>query len=209
MMDPAQEEPRVLYRFLSSEKETEAEMENLAKAVAYSYKKGEIGRTAARELYGTLLRGSVTRMEGYAACAYSHFLNHGLGLRAGKEYELDLSDMGNLFHQSLDTFFRNIRDHGKDFRTITDAERRTLVRKAVEEVSAKYRNTIMKSSARNAYLEKKVERITDRTVRALIYQIRKGDFEPGRVRGRCQHEDPAERWGGAESPGKDRPDGCV
>lgn len=39
MMDPAQEEPRVLYRFLSSEKETEAEMENLAKAVAYSYKK--------------------------------------------------------------------------------------------------------------------------------------------------------------------------
>ena len=36
----------------------------------------------------------------------------------------------------------------------------------------------MKSSARNAYLEKKVERITDRTVRALIYQIRKGDFEP-------------------------------
>ena len=178
MMDPAQEEPRVLYRFLSSEKETEAEMENLAKAVAYSYKKGEIGRTAARELYGTLLRGSVTRMEGYAACAYSHFLNHGLGLRAGKEYELDLSDMGNLFHQSLDTFFRNIRDHGKDFRTITDAERRTLVRKAVEEVSAKYRNTIMKSSARNAYLEKKVERITDRTVRALIYQIRKGDFEP-------------------------------
>ena len=86
MMDPAQEEPRVLYRFLSSEKETEAEMENLAKAVAYSYKKGEIGRTAARELYGTLLRGSVTRMEGYAACAYSHFLNHGLGLRAGKEY---------------------------------------------------------------------------------------------------------------------------
>ena len=52
------------------------------------------------------------------------------------------------------------------------------MKRAVEEVSAKYRNTIMKSSARNAYLEKKVERITDRTVRALIYQIRKGDFEP-------------------------------
>ena len=86
--------------------------------------------------------------------------------------------MGNLFHQSLDTFFRNVRDHGKDFRTITDAERRALVKRAVEEVSAKYRNTIMKSSARNAYLEKKVERITDRTVRALIYQIRKGDFQP-------------------------------
>ena len=177
-MDPENEKARELYSFLSSDEAKAKEMEDLAKAVAYSYKKGGIGRAAARELYGTLLRGSVTRMEGYAGCAYSHFLNHGLGLRAGREYELDLSDMGNLFHQSLDTFFRNVRDHGKDFRTITDAERRALVKRAVEEVSAKYRNTIMKSSARNAYLEKKVERITDRTVRALIYQIRKGDFEP-------------------------------
>ena len=178
LMEPEHEPERELYRFLSSDEAKAGEMENLARAVSYSYKKGGIGRAAARELYGTLLRGSVTRMEGYAACAYAHFLNHGLGLRAGKEYELDLSDMGNLFHQSLDTFFRNVRDHGKDFRTITDAERRALVKRAVEEVSAKYRNTIMKSSARNAYLEKKVERITDRTVRALIYQIRKGDFEP-------------------------------
>ena len=178
LMDPENEKARELYSFLSSDEAKAKEMEDLAKAVAYSYKKGGIGRAAARELYGTLLRGSVTRMEGYAGCAYSHFLNHGLGLRAGREYELDLSDMGNLFHQSLDTFFRNVRDHGKDFRTITDAERRALVKRAVEEVSAKYRNTIMKSSARNAYLEKKVERITDRTVRALIYQIRKGDFEP-------------------------------
>ena len=178
LMEPEHETARELYRFLSSDEAKAGEMENLARAVSYSYKKGGIGRAAARELYGTLLRGSVTRMEGYAACAYAHFLNHGLGLRAGKEYELDLSDMGNLFHQSLDTFFCNVRDHGKDFRTITDAERRALVKRAVEEVSAKYRNTIMKSSARNAYLEKKVERITDRTVRALIYQIRKGDFEP-------------------------------
>ena len=178
LMDPENKKARELYSFLSSNETKAKEMEDLAKAVAYSYKKGGIGRAAARELYGTLLRGSVTRMEGYAGCAYSHFLNHGLGLRAGREYELDLSDMGNLFHQSLDTFFRNVRDHGKDFRTITDAERRALVKRAVEEVSAKYRNTIMKSSARNAYLEKKVERITDRTVRALIYQIRKGDFEP-------------------------------
>lgn len=93
-MDPENEKARELYSFLSSNEAKAKEMEDLAKAVAYSYKKGGIRRAAARELYGTLLRGSVTRMEGYAGCAYSHFLNHGLGLRAGREYELDLSDMG-------------------------------------------------------------------------------------------------------------------
>ena len=64
-MDPENEKARELYSFLSSNEAKAKEMEDLAKAVAYSYKKGGIGRAAARELYGTLLRGSVTRMEGY------------------------------------------------------------------------------------------------------------------------------------------------
>mgnify|MGYP000222991992 FL=1 len=41
-----------------------------------------------------------------------------------------------------------------------------------------YGNTIMSSSARNQYLERKVRRITDRTVWALTEQLKKGDFEP-------------------------------
>ena len=59
-----------------------------------------------------------------------------------------------------------------------EKERKELVKTVVDRVSGEYRNTILKSSARNSYLERKVERITDRTIRALIYQIRKGDFEP-------------------------------
>ena len=167
-----------LYRYLSGEGKRKEEMLRLAEAAAYSYEESGIGREAAKELYGSILNGSVTRMEGYAACAYAHFLSHGLELRKRREYELDLSDMGNLFHRSIDLFFSEVRNRGMDFRSIGDKERRSLVRTVVDQVAKEYRNTIMKSSARNAYLEKKVERITDRTIRALIYQIQKGDFEP-------------------------------
>lgn len=153
-------------------------MERLAEACSYAYKEAGIGREAAKELYGSVLHGSVTRMEGYAACAYAHFLSHGLELKKRREYELDFADMGNLFHSSIDMFFSEVRDRGMDFRNIGDKERRALVRSVVDKVSLEYRNTIMKSSARNSYLEKKVEKITDRTIRALIYQIQKGDFEP-------------------------------
>ncbi len=167
-----------LYRYLSREGKKTAEMERLAEACVYSYEESGIGREAAKELYGSILHGSVTRMEGYAACAYAHFLSHGLELKKRREYELDLSDMGNLFHRSIDLFFGEVRERGMDFREIGEKERRALVKQVVERVSEEYRNTIMKSSARNSYLEKKVERITDRTIRALIYQIQKGDFEP-------------------------------
>ena len=169
---------RELYRFLAREGGKREEMERLAEACAYSYQERGIGREAAKALYGTILNGSVTRMEGYAACAYAHFLSHGLELKKRREYELDFSDMGNLFHRSIDLFFSEVREQGKDFRKISDAERRSMVKTCVARVSEEYRNTIMKSSARNAYLERKVERIADRTIRALIHQIRKGDFEP-------------------------------
>ncbi|MBQ5868472.1 MAG: exodeoxyribonuclease V subunit gamma, partial [Lachnospiraceae bacterium] len=167
-----------LYRYLAQHGDQAEEMERLAEASAYCYEESGIGREAAKELYGQILNGSVTRMEGYAACAYAHFLSHGLELKKRREYELDLSDMGNLFHRSIDLFFSEVQERGLDFRTIEEKERRKLVKSIVDRVAYEYRNTIMKSSARNSYLEKKVERITDRTIRALIYQIQKGDFEP-------------------------------
>ena len=167
-----------LYQWLAREGGREEEMRRLAEACAYSYEESGIGKAAARELYGQMLHGSVTRMEGYAACAYAHFLSHGLELKKRRDYEVDFSDMGNLFHRSIDLFFHEVRDRGMDFRTIDEKERRALVKHVVEQVSYEYRNTILKSSARNSYLGRKVERITDRTIRALIYQIQKGDFEP-------------------------------
>ena len=167
-----------LYSWLFGKGNMAGEMERLGEACVYSYEEKGIGREAARALYGQLLNGSVTRMEGYAACAFAHFLSHGLELKRRREYELDFSDMGNLFHRSIDLFFHQVKEQGRDFRTIGDSERRSMVKVCVEQVSLEYRNTIMKSSARNHYLERKVERIADRTIRALIHQIRKGDFEP-------------------------------
>lgn len=169
---------RRLYRFLSTEGGRKEEMARLAEASAYSYRDTGIGRAAAEALYGLLLEGSVTRLEGYAGCAYAHFLQYGLGLRKRQEYELDLSDMGNLFHRTIDLFFTQVRESGMDFREIGEEKRRALVKSCVRQVAGEYRSTILQASARNDYLAGKVERIADRTLRALIYQIKKGDFEP-------------------------------
>ena len=53
-----------------------------------------------------------------------------------------------------------------------------LVHRCVEQVAADYGNTILNSSSRNAYLARRVEHITQRTVWALQQQIQKGDFVP-------------------------------
>lgn len=167
-----------LYRWFLASESRSRELERLVAAAFYVYDKQGIGHAVARALYGTILSGSVTRLEQYAACAYGHFLKYGLELSERPRYELAAADMGNLFHDSIDLCFQQVRDEGRDWREITDGERQELVSRCVEQVTSAYGNTILGSSSRNAYLTRRVEQITQRTVWALQQQILRGDFIP-------------------------------
>lgn len=167
----------LLKAFLSSPEYRE-EGTRLIEAAFYVYQQKGIGKAAAKALYGPVINGSVTRMEQYASCAYAHFLNYGLELMERQEYELAAMDIGNLFHDSIDLWFGRMKEEGRDFKTLTEEERQAMVHECVTKVTQEYGNTVLKSSARNAYLAGKVERITDRTVWALTEQLKKGDFTP-------------------------------
>ena len=167
-----------MYRFFCRSKRYGEEMERLSDAAFFTYTDKGIGRTAARALYSPILNGSVTRMEQYAACAYAHFLAYGLELSERPVYELAAADIGNLFHGAIDGYFKRMKEEKRSFSSMSEEDRKRLVRECVAEVTEEYGNTIMKSSARNRYLEKKVLRITDRTVWALTEQLKRGDFEP-------------------------------
>ena len=167
-----------LFRHFMMNEEQRESVEKLVDAAFYAYEERGIGKMAAKALYGTVLGGSVTRLEQYASCAYAHFLNYGLELAERQQYELAAMDIGNLFHDSIDLCFKRMKEQGGDWKTIGEEERKALVHGVVTEVTEEYGNTILKSSARNAWLARKVEKITDRTIWALAEQLKKGDFTP-------------------------------
>ena len=81
-------------------------------------------------------------------------------------------DRGNLFHQSIDRCFAVMKERKQDWRGLTEEGRKQMVKECVAQVTKEYGNTIMASSARNAYLAGRVERITDRTIWALAEQVK-------------------------------------
>ena len=87
-----------------------------------------------------ILRGSVTRLERYAACAYAHFLGFGLELKERREYRLEAVDLGNLFHASLDRFFSVMREEKISWRGLEEETRKKLVARCVSEVTGQYGN---------------------------------------------------------------------
>ena len=167
-----------LYRWFASSKDNQETLRRFMDAAFFVYEQQGISHAVAKALYGEILSGSVTRLEQYAACAYGHFLRYGLELLERKRFELASSDIGTLFHESIDLCFRRVKEKQYDWHTITNETRDMLVEECVAAVTENYGNTILGSSARNRYLAQRVEQITKRTVWALQQQIKKGDFIP-------------------------------
>lgn len=167
-----------LYRWFASSKDNQETLRRFMDAAFFVYEQQGISHAVAKALYGEILSGSVTRLEQYAACAYSHFLRYGLELLERKRFELASSDIGTLFHESIDLCFRRVKEKQHDWHTMTNETRDMLVEECVAAVTENYGNTILGSSARNRYLAQRVEQITKRTVWALQQQIKKGDFIP-------------------------------
>ncbi len=167
-----------LYRRFSASPEYGELADRLIEAAFFSYDRAGLGKAAARALYGTVLQGSVTRLEQYAACEFAHFLSYGLELAERQEYQVRALDLGNLLHSAIDLCFRKAREKGIALTDMTDQERNELVRQSVEQVTAEYGNHLLQSSARNQYLADRIQRVTERTVWALTEQLKKGDFEP-------------------------------
>ncbi|MBS6194185.1 MAG: helicase-exonuclease AddAB subunit AddB [Clostridiales bacterium] len=138
-----------------------------------------IAKSVARALYGTTLENSATELEKFAACAFAHFLQYGLEISERQEYEFKPVDMGNVIHQALEQFSKNLKKHRLMWRNLTKEQREALIDESVEEMIHDYGNTILESSARNRYMITRVKRILRRTVWALQEQLKAGKYEPG------------------------------
>ena len=177
---PGQEEG-LLYTLLSTYDllpEYHDKLQELVEAAFYRYRHQPLAKEIARQLYGKVMENSVTRLETYAACAYAHFLEYGLTLQEREEYSFETVDMGNVFHTVLELFAEKLTARGLNWFSFTKEEGEELVAEALEACSAEYGDTVLFSSARNAYMIQRMKRILTRTVFTLQKQLQKGSFAP-------------------------------
>ncbi|MCD8398369.1 MAG: exodeoxyribonuclease V subunit gamma [Lachnospiraceae bacterium] len=146
----------------------------------------------ARELYGMLRQGgaqlqngdfggisaSVTRLELYAGCAFSHFASYGLQLRSREEYGLQATDLGTLFHESIAFFSRQMLAEGFDPGECPYEEQARRMDRCVDMAAERYGDGILHANARDEYTIRRLKRILRRTVWVMREQTRAGKFRP-------------------------------
>lgn len=135
-------------------------------------------KEAAYRLYEGIKSSSITRMETFAGCAFSHFARYGLELEPRKLYEISPADMGTVFHKALEMLSERLAAFGKNFADMTDEERPKTVQKAVDDALEACGISYFDESETGRFLRRRITDIMQRTVWALGKQLEKGEFVP-------------------------------
>lgn len=169
---------RILSSFYEKEEDYRLIKDRLVEGAFAGYTRRNLAGAIAEALYGSMLECSVSRLETYASCAYSHFLQYGLALQEREEYGFEPVDLGNVFHGVLELFARKLAEANLRWFDFPEEEGMRLLGEALEGYAAEYGGTVLFDSARKEQMLGRIFRILARTVRTLQQQLQKGRFVP-------------------------------
>ncbi len=151
--------------------------ERLFETAFFTGESSFISKEVCSLLYDHEIIAGISRLEKYGACAFAHFLKYGLRLRERREYEIKLPDIGTVLHDILKCFSERLVQNNMSWKDTDDALIDEWCEEIGDTVCGKYNNGIFSGTARNAYMAERFKRISKRTVKAIAYQMKQGDFE--------------------------------
>lgn len=125
------------------------------------------------KLYGNEIITNVSKLERYVQCPFAYFLRYNLNAYERPVYKVDYVDIGNLFHDLLEEFARQIEVYGIKWTELDNHRIEEFVEKAIEAMSEKKREMV----ALNEYMIRQIKRIGKRSIWALVSHMKAGDFE--------------------------------
>ncbi|KNF09410.1 ATP-dependent helicase/deoxyribonuclease subunit B [Gottschalkia purinilytica] len=136
----------------------------------------------SNSLYDLPFRSSISRLEAFANCPFSHFINYGLKPKERKEYSLKMPDVGTLFHNSIEEFSKELTLENLNWSEIDKAKSDELVEKVLDKMIDDFQNGVLLSTNRYKYLVNKLKRVSKRALWVLTEHLKNGEFIP------LQHE---------------------
>lgn len=168
-----------VYNWFAEDEHWSPKLQQLLGSLFYRNDGIPLKRETSLRLYGgRTLRGSVSRMEKFVACSFSHFASYGLRLKERQLYKLQAPDIGQLFHAALSDMAKRLQEQGRGWGSLTAEECRREAGETVDRLSPLLQGEILMSSKRYGYISRKLKNIVGRASVILGEHARRGSFEP-------------------------------
>ncbi len=133
----------------------------------------------AQQLFADPLRASVPQIETFAACRFKHFLRFGLELQPRPDDpDVSAMDLGQVYHTVLENIVGDLLKRRKTWLDLSEAQKQTAIRSAVERIGPTLRGEVFLSSARNRYLLHRIEQTLSRVIDTQKAVAGRGSFSP-------------------------------
>lgn len=169
-----------VYSWFKENEEYKDKVQSIFKGLTYSNVGDRVARNKLRKLYqndmGKLVF-SVSRLEKYAECPFSYFVQYGLKAKNRKVYEFTPPDLGSFVHEMLDSFTNKVRDEGILWSELNNEKCKEIISNIIDKKLNQESNSILNSTKKFKYLAQRFKRVISKSVSVIANQIGKGEFE--------------------------------
>lgn len=147
-------------------------------SLTYQNRTSDLTAETTLDLYGNTITASVSRMELFQSCPFSHFANHGLRLKERQVFRLEAPAIGDLFHAALKIIAETVMQDNILWSDLTREQCERLAKDAVNILAPKLQNEILLSTNRHHYIKRKLEQIISRASYILSEHAKLSGFSP-------------------------------
>ncbi len=169
-----------IYEWFKNNGEFKDKVKNIFKGLSYSNIGDKVPRNKLRKLYQNDLEKlvfSVSKLEKYAECPFSYFVQYGLKAKNRKVYEFTPPDLGSFVHEMLDSFTNKVREDGILWSDLSNEKCKKIISNLIDKKLMDESNSILNSTKKFKYLAQRFKRVISKSVSVIASQIGKGEFE--------------------------------
>ncbi|MCI1479155.1 MAG: helicase-exonuclease AddAB subunit AddB [Clostridium beijerinckii] len=169
-----------IYEWFKNNGEFRDKVKNIFKGLSYSNIGDKVSKNKLRKLYQNDLEKlvfSVSKLEKYAECPFSYFVQYGLKAKNRKVYEFTPPDLGSFVHEMLDSFTNKVREDGILWSDLSNEKCKEIISNLIDKKLMDESNSILNSTKKFKYLAQRFKRVISKSVSVIASQIGKGEFE--------------------------------
>lgn len=169
-----------VFKWFEEDKVYEDKTKIIFDGLKYTNLLEKIPREKIKRLYSNdngRLIFSVSRIEKYAQCPFSYYVQYGLKAKDRKVYEFTAPDLGSFMHDILDQFTNKIRKENILWSDLTKDRCSEIVNTLVNDKLKNETNSILNSNKKYQYFSERFKKTISKSVTVIAEQMRKGNFE--------------------------------
>ena len=159
------------FKWFENNEEFKNKSNRMFKGLTYTNLVEKIPREKIKRLYQSenkKLIFNVSRIEKYAQCPFSYYVQYGLKAKDRKVYEFSAPDLGSFMHNVLDDFTNTVRNEKIAWSDLNRERCKVIVNDS---------NSILNSTKKYKYFADRFKRTITKSVMVISEQMRKGKFE--------------------------------